>query len=74
MPRMRAFQQVQFYDPSTDAQSVRISGFSGRGEFWCKRIIPTSGAKRRAMLRDALDLIEQAIERDLLPGEVVTDD
>jgi hypothetical protein len=73
MPTMRAYQQVQFYDPATDAQSVRISGFSGRGEFWCKRIIPKSGAQRREMLRAALDLIEQAIEQDLQPGEVVAD-
>lgn len=71
MTSMKAYQQVQFYDPFEDAQCVRISGFSGRGEFWCKRIVPPSGKARRDMLAAALELIQAAIEADLEPGEVI---
>jgi hypothetical protein len=71
MPRLQSYQQLRFYDPFEDAESVRISGFSGRGEFWCKRIVPPSGAARRAMVAAALALIETAIEAGLEPGEVL---
>lgn len=68
---MTAHQTVRFYDPFTDAQSVRISGFSGRGEFWCNRPLPAAGRDRRVVLAAAIELIEQAIEQGLEPGEVV---
>jgi len=73
MPQMNAWQSVRYYDPSTDAVCVRISGFSGRGEFWCKRPLPAPGRARRLMVDEALSLIQQAIEAGLEPGEVTTD-
>lgn len=71
---LTAHQTLRFYDPRIDAEAIRISGFSGRGEFWIKQPLAPAGAKRRAQLEESLDLIEQAIEAGLEPGEVVADD
>jgi hypothetical protein len=69
---MTAHQTIRFYDPSIDGEAVRISGFDGRGgEFWCKRALPVSAKARRAQKEEALELIEQAIEAGLEPGEVI---
>lgn len=71
---LTAHQTLRFYDPRIDADAIRISGFSGRGEFWIKEALAPAGAKRREQKERALDLIEQAIEAGLEPGEVVADD
>lgn len=68
---LTAHTTFRFWDPYLDCEAIRISGFSGRGEFWRKLPLAPAGAKRRAQLEESLDLIEQAIEADLEPGEVV---
>ncbi len=73
MPQMTAHQQIRFWDPFTDAEAVRISGFSGRGEYWVKRPAAPAGRARRAQMDAALTLIAEAIEAGLEPGEVVAD-
>ena len=72
------YQTLRFYDPQLDAEAIRISGFSGRGEFWRKEPLAPAGRKRREQLAEALELIEEAIDAKrpdgrwmFQPGEVV---
>jgi hypothetical protein len=72
------YQTLRFYDPQLDAEAIRISGFSGRGEFWMKQPFAPAGRKRREQLAEALELIEEAIDAKrpdgqwmFLPGEVM---
>lgn len=73
--RMRGyFQALHYYDPNTDAEAVRISGFDGRGgEFFMRMPLADAGHARRKQRKDAEQAITMAIDAGLQPGEVVTD-
>lgn len=70
---IRHWQEIAFYDPMNDCQAVRISGFSGHGEYWISEALTLPGKSRRAQREAALDRIEAAIERGDEPGEVRAD-
>ena len=71
---MTAHQQIRFYDPYTDSEGVRISGFDGKGgEFFQRLALAPSGKARRLQREKALEAIEEAIEAGLEPGEVIVE-
>ena len=58
------------YDPGADTDTIRIVGYSGHGSYWVTRPATGPGQSRRDQLNDALDLIDEAIDRGDEPGEV----
>lgn len=70
---LTAYQQIRFYDPMLDCEAVRISGFSGRGEYWMKLPLDPSGRRRREQKEKALEAIEEAIASGCEPGEVIVE-
>ena len=72
MPTLTAYNEVRFYDPHIDGEAVRFSGFADApGEWWMKLPRAPAGKPRRLQRERALDLIRDAIEAGLEPGEVV---
>jgi hypothetical protein len=67
---LRTWRQYRFYDVTNDCDAVRISGFSGHGEYWVARPVAQGGKSRRQQLDEALDQIEAAIDAEAQPGEV----
>lgn len=74
MPSLRTWQTISYYDPIRDADAIRVSGFSGEGEYWVAEAKSPAGKSRRAQRERLLHLIEAAIERGDPPGEVKDDD
>ena len=76
MPRPAAaapvYQQLHYYDPFTDTESLRISMASSRGEeYWCSIPLTPEGRPRRESREAALDALMAAIDDPLHPpGEV----
>lgn len=67
---LKTWQTFRFYDPVRDVDSIRFSGYSGRGEFWIAEPAAPAGKSRREQLDRVLDQIEDAIEGGQEPGEV----
>jgi hypothetical protein len=66
--------EVRFYDPLSDSEAIRISGFSDRGgEFWIREALAPAGKSRRLQREKAMDAIAEAIAAGLEPGQVVID-
>lgn len=65
-----SWQETRYYDPINDRDSLRLTGFSGRGAYWIDRPLSLPGKSRRVQREHLLRLIEQAIERGDTPGEV----
>jgi hypothetical protein len=67
---LRAWNKIDFHDPSTGDMAVRYQGFSGHGTYWLTRPAAPGGKSRREQRDWALTLIEEAIETGAEPGEV----
>jgi hypothetical protein len=73
IPRLMPIQhwdEMKWYDPVNDRDSIRVSGHSGHGVYWVSQPLTLPGKSRRAQRTHLLYLIEQAIERGDEPGEV----
>lgn len=74
---MSHYQQLRFYDPFTDAMSIRFSIVDERGsEYFAVVPVGPAGSLRTAARERALEALEMAVERDrddptgAQPGEV----
>lgn len=69
-PHMTAWNEIKFYDPINDRDSIKIIGYSGFGSYWVGQPLTPPGKSRRAQREHLLYLLEQAIKRGDAPGEV----
>lgn len=67
---MTAWNEIKFYDPINDRDSIKIIGYSGSGSYWVGQPLTPPGKSRRAQREHLLYLLEQAIKRGDEPGEV----
>ena len=67
---LQAWTKFEFYDVSHSTMAVRYEGFSGRGSYWMIRPATSPGKSRREQQERALTLLDEAIERGDVPGEV----
>lgn len=72
-PKMRHWDEIKFYDPINDTDSLRLTGYSGFGAFWVSEPCSQPGKSRRAQRDRVLSRISRAIERGDKPGEVKVD-
>lgn len=68
---MAHYQQLRFYNPFTDAMSIRFSIADARGdEYFAVVPVGPAGQLRTEARERALDALEMALERGEGPGEV----
>jgi hypothetical protein len=63
-PHMTGWNEVKWYDPINDRDSIKIIGYSGSGSYWVGQPLTPPGKSRRAQREHLLYLLEQAIKRD----------